>query len=100
MWSYSDLLGFVKGSMTINGDNVDIPPGPYHNYRIHTLREYVSSYPDDELLEYELNGTDSWEWQSTDYWSQLFSRGAGNGKGKGGSHSSNTGAGTRRRYGN
>jgi hypothetical protein len=91
MWSYNELLTMIKASLlddsgpSVVSDPLAVlnPPGPHHNYRIHLLREYVSSYPDDELLEHELNGTDCWAWQTTEYWSQPYIKGSGKGKGKG-----------------
>jgi hypothetical protein len=77
-WSYKELLALIKASLLDEDDAGDLndplailnPPGPHVNYRIHTLREYVSNNPDDELLEHELNGNECWNWQTTDYWSE------------------------------
>jgi len=71
-----------------------VPPGPYENYQIHSLEEYVSSHPDDELLGLEIDGSDCWEWQSTEYWLKVGRKG----KGKG-SHGRIMGAAIRSRYG-
>lgn len=99
MHSYTELLAVIRSEMRVEREEDDmvgsyVPPGPYENYQIHSLDEYMSSHPDDELLGHEIDGSDCWEWQSIKYWLKV----GGKGKGKA-DHSRTKGAGFKRRYG-
>jgi hypothetical protein len=99
MHSHTELFAVIRSEKRVEREEDDmdgnyVPPGPYENYQIHALDEYISSHPNDELLAHEIDGSDCWEWESTKYWLKV----GGKGKGKA-SHSRTTGAGTRRRYG-
>jgi hypothetical protein len=99
MHSHTESLAVIRSEMRVEREEDDmdgnyVPLGPYENYQIHALDEYISSHPNDELLAHEIDGSDCWEWKSTKYWLKV----GGKGKGKA-SHSRTTGAGTRRRYG-
>jgi hypothetical protein len=97
MHSHAELLAVITSEMRVEREEDDmdgkcVPPGPYDNYQIHPLDEYISSHSDDELA-HEIDGGDFWEWKSTKYWLKV----GGTGKGKG-SHNRTKGVGTRSRY--
>lgn len=74
VYCYPELLSLIKWGMStereIENSTGFVPVGPFDNYRIHKLHEYVSQYPDDELLEHELDGTENWSWHAARYWTQ------------------------------
>lgn len=107
MHSHTELLAVIRSAMReeMEEDDMDgnfVPPGPYDNYQFRTLSEYIATQPDDELLSHEINGSECWAWQSTDYWVQpnFGSREKGKGKSGGGSRKGKTtGSASKRRYG-
>jgi hypothetical protein len=74
MYSTFQLCGEIKRALSTPGEYSD---EPLDNFRILPLSEYMASNPEDELLEHELSGGESWSWVTTDYWwsNALWNRG-------------------------
>lgn len=109
MHSHPELLAVIRTAMREEREEDDMdgnyaPPGPHNNYQFHSLNDYISTHPLDELLPHELSGSECWAWQSIDYWMQvgLKSGKIGKGKtreGKGKTSGNATGSASKRRYG-
>jgi hypothetical protein len=85
MHSHTESLAVIRSEMRVEREEDDmdgnyVPLGPYENYQIHALDEYISSHPNDELLAHEIDGSDCWEWESTKVLAEGWRERQGQGK--------------------